>query len=385
MKKIVYSLLVFLLPGCKEKYNAPVVPSKTGYLVIEGNINSGQGASQLILSRSGELAGGVPKAEAGALLTVEGEDNSSFNFSETGPGRYSITNLNLNPTRKYRLRIRTTAGKEYLSDYAPVKNTPPIDSISWKEENQGVQLYIHTNDPTGRARYYQWEYEETWEIHAAYQSSLKYEITRGTDPSLEEYRVVFRDSSTFSFDPAIYYCWQYNNSSLLLLGSSAKLSKDIIELPLLFIPPASRKLSVLYSIRVKQYCWTKEGYDFLERMKKNTEATGTIFDAQPSELKGNIRCVSDPNEPVIGFINFCTIQERRVFIRVDQLSNWRYRENCQQFEVENISDSIKAKARFLTPTSPIKEMSRIVTFGAASPNCVDCTLSGSNIKPTYWP
>jgi Domain of unknown function (DUF4249) len=385
MKKLAYFIIVLLVAGCKEKYEAPVVSPVTGYLVIEGIINSGQGNTLLTLSRTTKLNDRVVKYEQGAQVTVQGEDNSLFSLQETGPGQYGAVALNLNPARKYRLNIRTNNGKEYQSEYALVLKTPSIDSISWKRENGGVALNIHSHDPLNNTRYYQWQYDESWEIHSDFRSSLKYQIEKG--PSSDEIiSVAFRDSTTFSYDESIFTCWQFNSSTSLQLGSTARLSQDIVDLPIAYIPPASRKLSVLYSINVKQYAWTKTGYEFLERMKKNTESTGSIFDAQPSELRGNIFCVSDPNEPVIGFINFSTSEEKRIFIRKDQVPDWRYSSGCMEIRVENISDSIKAKARFLMPTQPVFQLGgTIFTFGAAPPECVDCTLNGTNRKPAYWP
>jgi Domain of unknown function (DUF4249) len=190
----------------------------------------------------------------------------------------------------------------------------------------------------------------------------------------------------FNIDPKLFFCWQFNSSTSLLFGSSAKLSKDVINLPLAFIPNGSRKLSVLYSINVTQNSWTKAGYEFLERMKKNTEGTGSIFDAQPSELKGNIRCISNPGEPVIGFVNISNTEEKRVFIRNDQLRDWAYISDCYQEEIKANSDIIKTKARGLIPTLPAKVTGLgIESFYAAFPTCVDCTLSGTNIKPIFWP
>jgi Domain of unknown function (DUF4249) len=384
MKKIFYFFLVLLVAGCKEVYEAPYKSPATGYLVVEGVINSGQGSTTLTLSRTTKLDNRNIQYEQRAQVNVEGEDNSLYNLQETDVGKYTAVNLNLNAGRKYRVRIKTNDGKEYLSDFAVAKTNPPVDSISWKRENNGLQVYINTHDPLDNTRYYQWDYDETWEFHSAYTSSLKYEIEKGP-LGLNVFSVVYRDSSTFSYDPKIFTCWQFNSSKNLLFGSSAKLSKDIIYLPLVFVPQGSQKLTVLYSINVKQYALTKEGYEFLEKMKKNTEATGSIFDAQPSELKGNIRCVTDPAEPAIGFFTISSVEQKRIFIRSDQVPGWSYNYDCEQTRIENISDSILRKGPFLTPTNPLLILGVIKTFNASELRCVDCTLSGTNIKPAFWP
>src|SRR5690606_35363898 len=83
-------------------------------------------------------------------------------------------------------------------------------------------------------------------------------------------------------------CWKYANSSTILLGSSAKLQSAVIsEKPLTTIPAGHEKLAKRYSILVKQYAIDKKAYEFYSLMKKNTESLGSIFDPQPSEIRGN--------------------------------------------------------------------------------------------------
>ncbi|MEO5681536.1 MAG: DUF4249 domain-containing protein [Chitinophagaceae bacterium] len=385
MKPILYCLMVLLITGCKEKYESPVVSPVTGYLVVDGVINSGPGTASLTLSRTTKFDNRNIVYEKGAGVTVQGEDSSVYALLEKGQGIYSADNLNLKNTLKYRLRINASNGKRYLSDFVVVKNNPPIDSISWKIENNGVQLYVNTHDARNNARYYQWYYDEAWQIQSSYYSTLKYKITHSQ--SGDNYTVVYRDSTTFSYDPTIVNCWQFNAPLNLFLGSTAKLSQDIIYLPVNYIPPASIKLGVMYSIRLKQYTWTKEGYEFLEKMKRNTESTGSVFDPQPSELKGNISCISDASETVIGFFNISPVQEKRIFIRRSDVPSWQYAAGCFDVEIENVSDSIAHKALGLLPTVVEKQspFGGIVTFKAAPPDCVDCTLRGSNKKPSYWP
>jgi Domain of unknown function (DUF4249) len=384
MKRLLYCLLVLLVTGCKQRYESPVQVLATGYLVVDGVFNS-TGSAAITLSRTTSFNNKNIVYEKGALVRLQGEDSSMYTLTEKTQGLYSIDNLNLSNTIKYRLRINTKGNKQYISDFSAVRNNPAIDSVSWKIENNGVQLYINTHDPQNNTRYYQWAYDETWEIHSSFLSSLKYKITnttRGTN-----FSVVYRDSSTFSYDPNIVNCWQFNNPTYIFLGSTAKLQKDIVYLPIVFVPPASIKLGVLYSLHIKQYSWTKEGYEFMEKMKSNTESTGSVFDPQPSELKGNIYCVNDASEPVIGFFNICPVQEKRIFIRTSEVPSWGYNSGCREAEIENISDSIAVKGSGLLPTNASKTSpnGQIVLFLAAPPECVDCTLSGTNKKPAYWP
>ncbi|MEP7257693.1 MAG: DUF4249 domain-containing protein [Flavitalea sp.] len=382
-KKIASFLLALLTMGCREIYNPTFTSPETGYLVVEGIINSGLEGTDIILSRTTKLNDNTTKYESGAQAQVEGDDNSVYYLTETSAGHYTAGNLGLNAQHKYRLHI-TSGAFEYVSDFEPVRYTPPIDSISYKMENGGMQLYINTHDPANSTRYYQWLYDETWEFHSQYYSALKYDTTEIPGEE-DDIHVVFKNLGTYGYDYSLFTCWQYSASTSLLLGSSARLSQDAINLPLLFIPGGSIKLSVLYSVKVKQMSWTREGYEFLERMKKNTEATGSLFDAQPSELNGNIHCVNNPSEPVIGFVNISNIDEKRIFIKSSDI-DWEYRSGCFAVEIENISDSIKSKGGGLMPSLATEGTPfAIDKFSASYPVCIDCTLTGNNIKPDYWP
>ncbi|HTL08383.1 MAG TPA: DUF4249 domain-containing protein [Chitinophagaceae bacterium] len=386
-KRLLFPVIcLLLLAACKEKYDSPIQTPITGYLVVDGIVNSGTGPASITLSRTTQFSNKKMVYEKNAQVTLQGSDSSVKNFTEKANGVYSATDLNLNPALQYRLRIITVNGARYMSDFVVVKNNPPIDSISWTYKPEGLQSYIHTHDPLNKSVYYQWYYEETWQIVSTYYPTLKYQ-TKVVPGLGQQFSVVYKDSSTYGPDPSIVNCWQFHNPLDIYLASTAKLSRDEINLPLAFIPRSDIKLGVLYSINLRQYTWTKEGYEFMERMKKNTESTGSVFDPQPSELKGNIHNTADAAEPVIGFFNISPVREKRIFIKPSEVPGWGYNPGCLDVEIENISDSISKKALGMLPVDPVKvaPFGAIVSFRATSPECADCTLRGTNVKPSYWP
>jgi hypothetical protein len=115
---------------------------------------------------------GVIIPENRAQVTVEGENNTIFSFTGNTRGEYTNNQLNLNNNVKYRLRIRTSGGKEYLSDYVPVQISPAIDSVHWKRTDEGIQMLVSTHDPQNKTWYYRWQYDETWEIHSDFISNF---------------------------------------------------------------------------------------------------------------------------------------------------------------------------------------------------------------------
>src|SRR5450755_659345 len=112
MKKIVYSLLFLLAAaGCIQKFQPTLSSPPTGYLVVEGIINGAGGPATVTLSRTNKISNASVLYETGAMVQVEGNDNSMYGFSEKGNGLYFKDQLVLNSALQYRLRIKTTGGK----------------------------------------------------------------------------------------------------------------------------------------------------------------------------------------------------------------------------------------------------------------------------------
>ncbi len=201
--------------------------------------------------------------------------------------------------------------------------------------------------------------------------------------------VGYLDSATFGPNLSIYTCWQSATLLDILIASSEKLTRDVIALQhISYIEPGSWKLGVLYSINVKQYAASQKGYRFLEALKKNTEQLGSVFDAQPSDNNGNIHCISDASEPAIGFVEVSEEKQKRIFIRNLQVPDWTYNPHCadEQVFVNLPKDLTDATGMGLMPTNPFKTSGNAIELVSfAFPECIDCTLKGTNIKPSFWP
>jgi Domain of unknown function (DUF4249) len=361
---------------CVQSYVSPYKSPQTGYLVVEGYI-SGNSVTQFNLTRTIPLPGdSTLPVVTGAQLQVEGSDNSVYPLSELGGGLYAVSSLPLSTAGQYRLRIIIPGGETYLSEFVPYKPTPPIDSINWIQNGAGVTIYANTHDPSNSTRYYQWTFDQTYEYNSAEYSSYYYDTPTNT--------VLSRSAAQ-----QVFYCYRDIPPTSIVLGTSSQLAQDVIyEFPLVNIPPNSQELSDEYSILVTQYALTDSGYDFLSQMAATTQALGSIFDPQPSQLTGNIKSLSNPTEQVIGFIQAGTVQQQRIFINHTQLQNWVYLNECPAPDkvVPNIPDSIKA---YFGGEGYIPLYFKFPPGGGWISNvatCVDCTLyGGTTTKPAFWP
>ncbi len=366
--------------ACKEAYLPPEITQTNNYLVVDGILNSSGDSSIIKLTRTRNFSDTISSInEDQAIVTVESEAGNKFFLPFRSNGLYSVASLPLISTQKYRLLIKTVSGETYESEYVQVKQTPDIDSLSWKQD-AGVAITVNTHDPTGNTRYYRWEYIETYEYLPTFSSDLGYDYVNN---------VVYRRDSSNSIDR----CWITQLSPDIVLATTSNLTEDLIaDYPLTFIPDNSDKISVRYSILAKQYALTKEAFEYWQQLRKNSKELGSIFGTQPQQLNSNIRCTSDPSKPVIGFVSITSLKEKRIFIKTNEVVNWHPTSSLDQFckEIVLSPDSVRfflnrdhdyVPAYYISVLPPVANP----PLAVAKKICVDCTTRGGiPKKPSYW-
>jgi hypothetical protein len=365
-------LFAILQWHCIQTYISPYQSPTTGYLVVEGYI-TGNGPTTFKLSRTIPLPGDstIPVV-TGAHLQIEASDNSLYPFTETGNGFYLLPSITMNTAARYRLRITNVNNETYLSDYVPFKPTPPIDSINWINIDTGVVIYANTHDPTGNTRYYQWKYNETWEYTGSEQSGY---IWQGDSLAPRP------------LSAQIYICYHTDSSGNILIATSDKLAQDVIyEHPLVSIGANTQPLGIEYSILVSQYALTDSAYNYLTLMQSNTEQLGSIFDPLPSQLVGNIHCLSDPAEPVVGYISAGALQQQRIFISRSQVPGWLYYFECPRPD-RLFPETLDSMIFYFDYNNYVPvDIINNSTIEANVANCIDCrTQGGATQKPAFWP
>lgn len=370
------SILILLplgLLACKQAYVSPVVSTNKSSLVIEGFINNGPDSTYITVSHTFKLSDtSKVTPELHARLTVEGKDNSSYPLTEWGKGQYGVPSLVLNNTMPYRLHIRTAAGKEYVSEYVPLKTAPPIDSVSWERTPDGVLIFVNTHDPQNASHYYRWDWLAVWEFHSAFYQSIKYE--NGQFQS--------------NYPNPYYTCWKSAiNADIKTVSTTQLVSDEVYKFPLVLIPSGSWLISVRYSILVRQYVLTQEAFNFWDHLKKNTEQIGTIFSPQPTATTTNLHAVADSSEPVIGFVSAGTMRQQRIFIVPAQIPDWSIGSYADCSELDTRFDSVHYLLRdgtnSLIDSTYSPDYNGYRYYYSTTP-CIKCTLTGTNVKPTFW-
>jgi hypothetical protein len=374
---ILLLILCISLARCTKPYEPIVITTDYNFLVVDGNINAApNGQTTVYLSRTRTLTDTViASPESNAVVRIESESGESYFLDLVAEGTFQSQPLSLNNANRYRIRVTTGDQQEYTSEYVVVKQAPPIDSVTYVY-NDDVSIFLNTRDPSNNTRYYRWEFDETYQYFAVYQTNLGY----------RNKALYFKDSAEL-----VERCWKSLFSTNILLGSSAALSEDVISMaPITMIPRGSLKITAKYSINVRQFALTEEAYSYWQIILKNTENLGSLFDAQPSQLFGNIKNVNDPDEPVIGFVSASNVSEKRLFIRYADLPNWHVNYDpiggCPVKVIP--TDSASAYLEEPTEFAPAYFVGNGGAFFAFSfKKCSDCTLAvpgGTTKRPPFW-
>jgi hypothetical protein len=376
---------VFGTTRCRKPYEPPAIKASNHFLAIDGVINTGTFTSSIFkITRSVSLVDTLPYIpELHAQVFIKSGNGNLFPLSDTGSnGIYVSAIINLDKTQQYQLSVTTTDGNNYISDFVTPKNSPPIDSITWQlvndpvSESPVVDIYMNAHDPTNSTRYYRWDYTETWQYQAIYQTY--WGVNNGMVYPLGQ-------------DNSFFNCWTSAPSTSILLGSTVTLSDDIIiHAPIAKFLKNDPRMDVKYSILVRQYPLDPASYRYWLTVQQNSQSLGGLYDLQPSQIKGNIHGVTNPNDPVIGYVSASSIQEQRIFINNYQLPGWKSNpaKDCPM-------DTVKVDPlNTLIYSYPDPEFT-IYQFisGAGNPPsmvvtkkpCLDCrSQGGSIVKPPFW-
>jgi hypothetical protein len=369
--KITFFALLLFLDSCIEPFSPPEVNSVENYLVVDGFLNVGADTSRIELRRTQNVnATETPIIESGASVSVETETGESYAFSEAGSGLYLLAPKQYNTAAKYRLRILTSDKKEYVSEYVTVNLTPAIDSLTYKldEVQNAMIFYVNSHDPENKTQFYRWKFDETWEYRAAYFSALE---------------VVNKKIITRSKD--INQCWGNQKSGGILLGSTVKLSSDVIKnLPLFKVPIPTNKLYIKYSVLVKQYGLSRPAFEYWTNLAKTTQGTGSLFDPQPSQVTGNITNTANSKDLVFGYFSASTETAKRITI-TPKLGRSPTCMPPDTFDIvcAPISDrqcALETNALMLSYGGQRSEY----LLGTPS-SCADCrTQGGTTVRPPFW-
>ena len=272
------------------------------------------------------------------------------------------------PGMKYALDIQTSDFKHYRSAFVTPMSSPEIDSVSYQiKDGHSIDFFVSTHDPTNQTNCFMWDFEEVWEIRSKYFMSLMYDLF----------------SKTFSIPQSLngdnrHYCWASDYSKSLMVASSQKYTGTVIRNHKIHsIQPGTSRYSYLYCLSVRQYGLDDEAYLYFENLQKNLDEGGSLFAPQPSEIAGNIECLSDPEVKVIGYIFASKASSFRLYVPMAQHDLSWFEDQIDCSNTSGMPDNQEIAYGWGLGLLGNEYIRR---------SCLDCTMrGGSKIKPDYWP
>lgn len=374
MKSVSYKAVLFfslVLAGCVTEF-LPKISEDQNLLVVEGLITDQPNVYKVKLSRSMPLGTkATPKPETGCSVTIIDDLGNAYQLTESSTsGTYITDSLTFRGVvgREYTLHINTnnltTTHHTYESLPVVMKAVPPIDSLFYEKvtiqepseysgPKEGSQVYLNTHDPEGTCRFYRWDYTETWEF------VLPYNVTNRT-------------------------CWITNNSTRIIIKNTTALSVDrITRYPLNFISNETDRLSVRYSILANQYSVSEDEYAYLEKLQNISEDVGSLYDVTPSSITGNVFCIEDPGEQVLGYFSVSAKASKRIYTDENFRGLVELYNDCENDTVSG-GDPIYGLNSWvwIIISVPLPPPGYVVT--TIHQYCADCTTRGTTTKPDFW-
>jgi hypothetical protein len=378
LKKTSMLLVLLMVVGsCIEPYEPALKDTHADFLVVDAFINATSDSAGVVLSRAVPLSSADrPPVEANATVTITDDANTVYTLAEATPGVYVLPRGWFSRQRQYKLDIRTASGSRYASGFIPLLETPSIDAVSFRQVRDGIEITVDSRGDERSSRYYRWSFTETYKYRAPH--SAGYYMKGGQVLNIP-------------IDETMYECYKTEPVQRIVVGTTNRLAGNVVShFPLQGIADRSYKLGIRYSILVKQHSLTEEAYQYWSNMQRINESLGGLFDPMPSQVIGNIKSLTDPDEPVIGFFSGSTVDEKRIFISTSDLPPSYTLYEPSRCLVDTIPMAnipfLPDGTILISPVYPPMAALAPIGYTRAPISCVDCRAmrGGTTIKPDFW-
>ncbi len=393
--RILYIILLTIListNACTEPHEIETRDYES-VLVVESTITNEIKPQIVKLSKTSTLDTVAVLWEANAAVEVLGSNGESFTFSQDSNLGYYVSDQAFSAEANvfYTLKIKTQDGRSFTSTAVMLPPAVEMDEVfadrvSEPTQNKdGVEVLVNTQDPTGKAKYFRYEYEETYKIKVPYPSQYYAEIVNYI-PNPESYQIVL----TPRIPEEICYSTEYSTG--IVQTSTTEFNENrVFRFPIKYLSKDDSKFRERYSILVKQYVQSVEAFTFYKILRELGSVGSLLSQSQPGYVVGNISADKDPNLKVVGFFEASSTSSRRIFFNYEAfgLEKPPYFTKCEiiWLDYKKTQDPDDRASLF----NFVKYYDYQVLSGSSTgiyriikPECSLCTYFSSNIKPDFW-
>ena len=389
MKNIFLALIISIaFFSCVEEYKLPTTVTKKiePEVVVQGRILAGEESIIYIsYTKAFNQEETTSLIVRNAQITIIGKNGYQSDLAKYEPENncYIIDTKNISTGSQYAVKVMLD-GEVYQSEFLTIMESPEIDEVTFKEKNDGISIHISTLANEKDSRHYMWSYEEDWEFH----SEIDITMTPQEVPIYNKNRYPLEKPNVNPY----YYCWMHAVSRKVHLYSTSELKENKVrEVKLTEIPIDDIRISYIYSILVKQWSLSDGAYHYYKTLKKYTEESGGLFTPMPTEIQGNVFCISNPEKKARGYVLASNVKSKRIFVYSSD-----FKEIVPQYENCYMELPEQTPNWELSWPRNIDEFGYVVLSKSGkidvdarlySKECVDCrqTKGATKKRPDFWP
>jgi len=365
--------------ACIKPYDPGIEGSDALKYVVSGGVTDTAGWQVVTVSRTSPMGSPEYLPVSGCTVEIRDDKGNTWPLSESRPGSYQgwLDDGLISPGTSCKVRVVLPGGDERESAYDRIPEGPPAGPVYYGIEDyvsadpgqnrKIMQFYTDLNGTGSESRFYRWELEETWEYQAAYP---------------EEY---YYDGIFHQFDPpdyTNYTCWITGPVKNVFTLSTVNMTQNkYTKFPLHFIDGKTSRLSILYSLLVKQMAISEGAYNYWDQMRINSNEQGGLYEKQPLAVRGNMINKTHPEQEVLGFFQAASVSSSRYFFSQVEGLPLEFDDHCYEeglgkfgFKEFSVNDY---PVYFTYVNGVVKILNR---------DCIDCRKAGGTTsKPDFWP
>jgi hypothetical protein len=377
IRNILILIILFSL-SCKEEFNLETKDYQE-LMVFEGFITNNSGPYSIKISKTSTINKPTKIPFTNCEVIIYDDKGYSEVLTEKEPGSYITKENGIQGTvgNKYKINVTTPDNNKYETEFQEMLEPVRIDSLYANLEYHelfndpidlpGYQFYISTETAQKDSSYFLWDLTETYEYNADFTLFAMQTV----------YGMIYCKTDTIGcpdFSP-YYTCWRTAPVKNVFTAETATLTiPKINNKKLNFVGTNSRRLSVIYSLLLKQYTINKEAHLFWKAFEDQISDENPLFASQPDNIHSNIKNLSNPKETIFGYFTVASSDEKRIF-------------------VENPHESISYEKCYVLlewkdlhrPLPWYFILNNDGTMGIIEHDCLDCRSNGGVLeKPDYW-
>lgn len=388
MKRIFLIAIMFLLViinGCVEKYWPDTAFKYDKMIVVDGMISNERGPYTVHLSVSSAISDPQLLPLSNYFVFITDDVGNAETLSEEGSGIYktSVDGIHGEIGRSYKLIIISPdRNARYESAFELLTDPVEIDSVyvelefhtdsDYDHNLTGFQFYIDTKLAEEDTNYLLWRMDYTYQYEANYLARYIY----------DNYQM-----ETMHPSDSLQTCWKTGAKEEFVTARTEIFSEPRLEkIPLCYVTTETKELSIRYSLLAKQHTISYDAYSFWKQIEEMNEQSYWLYTKQPYPIKGNMECVTDTEEVILGYFMASGVHEKRVYVNRPLGVDWYYRTECGFYTGEYLT----YKLYLLHDSWPVylTKYYNGFTYITALPEqqyCVDCRQSGGELTPpAFW-